>query len=755
LEGVGIIVPLSYHTKVAGQTLGVVGLLIDTGTGFFSCVDTLHCTDVNKKAYNTQRLTSDFCMVAQWDYDPYTFKINYNLDGGYFKNSDLNEGLVYDSFTVQSDDIAFPSPVKSGCFFAGWYADSAFTTPISGIPAGSYLDITNESSENDPKFEVYAKWTPAKLPAVTVKDAKYKKTGTAALNFGAVDGAISYEISFSTSKKFTKKTTSSYLVSKARTATVTNLLKKTYYFRVRAVSTDSTGSAVSGPWSEAKSVKIKKGVREVKAKKNSIKLKSLKITDGNLVVKASAPKRVKSSDTSYYLVSLEPSTGKVTKAVSALPKLKSLSVTLPVKNETGMNLVQGRYALAIKSGKSYKVISSSSFIDNPEDLAAFTEPFPTPSSKKGLQGVTHGGVKHTFTNFFLNDYIDVSKSASNAYKYNGQTYYFDRMQIQVLINWAKACNREGIVCTAQFMLTWPGTTYSFLVAPGARDASKKYFLMNGTDKKARETWEALFTCIAESMAEQNVHLDNWVLGNEVNVGNEGPGWCYHGNLSEAAAVKQYAACYRIAYYAVRSNLKNSRVYICTDHTFNDWEGDWGCKGFMDLFDKQMNSFNKKIEWNLAYHAYPSILTSAATWNDSHTTNGLDSTFVSPKNLNVLTDYVKKNFGKNCRIILSEQGFTHTQGFDVQGAAVAYTYYKAEFNNMIDAVIFRAYADDPGEVAQGLAFGLSANQGVWNMFVNMDTPNSVKYTNPYLTAKLGANWTSKIPGWNASKFSKMK
>ena len=177
-----------------------------------------------------------------------------------------------------------------------------------------------------------------------------------------------------------------------------------------------------------------------------------------------------------------------------------------------------------------------------------------------------------------------------------------------------------------------------------------------------------------------------------------------------------------------------------------------------MFDKNIKAYNKKINWNLAYHAYPAILTSAATWNDAYTTNSLGSEFVTPKNLNILTDYVKKNYGKKTRIILSEQGFTAIgagNSENVQAAGVAYLYYKAEFNDMIDAVIYRSLTDDAGEVAQGLAFGLSSRPTSWNVFVNMDTPQSTKYTNPLLPVIGAGSWSSIIKGWDESKFKNMK
>lgn len=95
-------------------------------------------------------------------------------------------------------------------------------------------------------------------------------------------------------------------------------------------------------------------------------------------------------------------------------------------------------------------------------------------------------------------------------------------------------------------------------------------------------------------------------------------WYYAGSTGKTAFMQNYADSYRILYYAVRSNYKNARVFICTDHTWINRCGDWGAKPFMDAFNSEIKSQNKNIKWNLAYHAYPAILTRSATWNDSHT-----------------------------------------------------------------------------------------------------------------------------------------
>ena len=95
----------------------------------------------------------------------------------------------------------------------------------------------------------------------------------------------------------------------------------------------------------------------------------------------------------------------------------------------------------------------------------------------------------------------------------------------------------------------------------------------------------------------------------------------------------------------------------------------------------------------------------------YTPNNENAQYISAVNLNVLTDYVQNHFGAGARIILSEQGFTSREGEEYQAAgASAYTFYAAQFNNMIDAVIFRSYETDPNDEGSGSRTKRSRGQG---------------------------------------------
>ena len=689
--------------------------------------------------------------TANWSQTPYSYEINYNTNGGSINNTDANgnEIDIPYSFCVTDETIVLPNATRKNYRFDGWYTDSAFTEKITEIPAGSYIDSDEKGVVNP--LTLYAKWTDVRSEAPQLLSARNTGTGKVALSYTASESAQGYEIAYTTDKNF-KKNVNKETVGTQTSYTVTNLPKgKTYYFRVRSFSTDSTDSICYSIDSNTLSCKITKGVKEYKAQKNAGKLKKVEIKDGQLFISASVPKRLKSNDDFYYLVKVDPSTGKCEKKITECPKLTKPQISLPLVDEKGNHLVQGKYALAVKKGKSYFIISDSSFVKNPEAAATYTAAFPTTTSKKGLQGSldTSIGVQHTFLNMNLNDVI---AGGSYTYQYNGKTYHFS----DPYGNFISSANKSGMTVTGQLMLRYPGSSYSYLLY-GTKSASSKtgYYAMNAQNKKSRETLEAAFSFLAERYSTEDCHLDNWILGNEVNIY---PMWYYAGNTGKTAFMKNYADSYRILYYAVRSNYKNARVFICTDHTWINRSGDWGAKPFMDAFNSEIKAQNKDIKWNLAYHAYPAILTKSATWNDSHTKNSLDSDFVSPRNLDVMTNYVKKNFGSDTHILLSEQGFTSDSGQDVQAAAIAYTYYKAEFNPMIDAVIFRSVKDEASEVSQGLSFGLYTADGkekpAYNVFKYMDTPQYAKYTSSCLKTIGISSWKKATSSFKDSKLKKM-
>lgn len=732
-------------------------------------VDYWYCISNDKtytpyKVYNNLNFRRDMAFYPVLETEPYEYCIRYDLvKGAYFDVEDTD--AIPTAFTMESDTITLLSPSRLNYLFGGWYTDATFQSPIKEIKKGTVLSST-DNIYYDKDFEkygikLYAKWItpkPAKPAKPTVKNTG---TGKMTIKITPVSGVDGYEVAYSSDKNCKKNVLKKDLAKKT-SFTLTNLpSKKTYGFKVRSYQYDSTGKKHYSAYSAVTACKVKKGVKEYPAKSNSGQLKKVTVKNKNeLYVQATIKKRLKSSDDCYYLVKIDPANGKVLKSIARTDKSQKVVFELPLTDENGTNHIQGKFAVAVKKGKKYIPVTAASFISNPEDAASYTAPFPTPASKKGRQGKYEQtlGDKNYFNNFCLDSIMATKSSHSVAYKYNGKTYYF----YEPSFGEVAAANADGGTVTIQVMLQWSSANKNLILKSG-RTPGAHYYAFNTEERAAREKLEAAFSYITEYASREGYHVDNWILGNEVNTyRNMTAKWYYAGNISNEKFMKSYASAFRMLYYAARSHNKNARVYICCDHTWINREQDWGTRYFTAAFDKAIKAENKNIKWNLAYHCYSAVLTNADFWNDgSLAKNSLGSDFVSPNNLSILTNYIKDNFGKDVRIILSEQGFScsggvgspynagRQSGENVQAAAVAWLYYKAQFNDMIDAVIFSS-GDHGGAGYQFDFIGRKAE----NVYKYMDTPKYKTYTKTCLQTIGKSSWSSAVSGFSDKKMKKM-
>lgn len=171
------------------------------------------------------------------------------------------------------------------------------------------------------------------------------------------------------------------------------------------------------------------------------------------------------------------------------------------------------------------------------------------------------------------------------------------------------------------------------------------------------------------------------------------------------------------------------------------------------FVREVNKIQKGLKWNLAYHAYSAPLTDTLFWRGWGTTDNENSPYITMKNLQVLTNYIKRNYGSSTRIILSEQGYSSNPGQQYQAAALAYSYYLAACNPMVDSFIIRSYWDHPVEVAQGISMGIAGKEA-FQVYKYMDTSKSEKYTKKYLKVIGAKSWKKLVPGYSKSRIRKM-
>ncbi|MCI8483803.1 MAG: InlB B-repeat-containing protein [Lachnospiraceae bacterium] len=652
-------------------------------------------------------------LFAMWRGNSYQVKYNGNGAGsGTMKNSSYVYGTT--------GKLAANKFKRTGYTFAGWNSKK----DGKGKNYSNLAQIKNLTTKKNGVITLYAKWK-----------------------------AIKYKITYKTKGgKMLKGARKSYTIS-TKTFTLPRPVRKGYDFdgwyrdakykrRVGGIKKGSKGNlTLYAKWTKC----TRKG------NKSSAKITKCKAVGKNKVqIVANIKKRIASSDDYYYLVYIQPGSGKAYK--EAARTYKRNKVTFNLKSSENQGYVVSQFGIAIKRNGKYQLISNTSFVKSPEKAAKNRMKYQPGKTKKGIQYSTSMSevrsckAKQTFLN------ITASSVLNNGYvpyQYNGKTYYFSDMARYKEI--VSECNRRGITVTVQILLDWT-EGHTDLIASKARvRGASPYYSWNISSAKSREKMEAMFCYLGKVFGQKNCCVMNWVLGNEV---NNPYGWNYQGRMSEGDYFYTYTHAFRSLYCAVKSQYANANVFICTDNLWNTspWGG-YSAKYVIYTFATMMKQIQPEVKWNLAYHAYSFPLTNTKVWKGYGITYDDNTPYITMQNLDVLTRHIKKHYGSSVRVILSEQGYSSTGGEKEQAAALAYSYYIAACNPMVDAFIIRSYDDHPVEVAQGLRMGISGKEA-FKVYKNMDAGNSERYTKKYLKVIGAKSWKQIVPRYSKSRLKKM-
>lgn len=395
----------------------------------------------------------------------------------------------------------------------------------------------------------------------------------------------------------------------------------------------------------------------------------------------------------------------------------------------------------------------------------------TAENKKGIQGVEFwtdssdtemkNSVHHVYVNLELNNIINTDGTGT-PYVYNGKTYYFNYENYIKVFEWRiRELRAAGKIITAEILLGWSDNLeIQKLIYPAGRENGHFYYALNVQDADAVATLDATFHYLADVFGQSDCFIQNWILGNEITAPQH-YNYCgsYDINTNVDIAVKSFD----LFYDAVKDNSPYARVYVCPTHNWYDNLAGTGIptKTFIDRFAAKEQSRN----WNIAYHAYPRKMDKTMWSKDAAAdlSHDITSNFVCAANLEVLTDYIKNTYGSEHRIILSEQGFdAKTLGEEAQAASLAYLYYAAARNDMVDAMIYVQFKDNIGATGAGLYQGLVNADGTgrqaYNVFKYMDGPYAstvveqyLKYIKPNDTGTPISSWTDDII-WKAAPTS---
>ncbi len=485
-----------------------------------------------------------------------------------------------------------------------------------------------------------------------------------------------------------------------------------------------------------------------------------------VTVKAKLTKKTKAMGKKLYLIAL-PTYSAAEKNTSVKPvasaklKLGTIKFTASLNKDKKTSILYSRFVIAYKNGSKYRIISNSYYITNPEKLATLTSDYPKTTSKKGLQseGINDAldlGIKNAVLNLTLNSVFSSAAEGGTAYSYKGKTYYFNESLLANYDSQIARYNENGCKVTFIILLSISDShNVSNMMYSGGSLA--KFSGIKMTSKSGALQFEAAMTYLGKRYGQRSHCVSGWILGNEI---DSACVWNYGGGKSLTAYIQNYVRSFRVMQTAVTSVNKYAKAYVSVDNYWNkDYDGNgrkyFSTKKTLDAVYSKLKS-EGLISWNVAYHCYSQGMYDPYFWDDSQATNNYNTTIITFKNLNILTKYIKKNYGKNVKVMLSEQSFdSRPHGELGQAATYAYAYYIAEGNSMIDYFIYGRHVDN---TAEGYKWGLLQSNGqrraIWEVFQYIDSKEGIKLTNPLLDYISTISSWNKVSGFKKSKFNSM-
>lgn len=471
----------------------------------------------------------------------------------------------------------------------------------------------------------------------------------------------------------------------------------------------------------------------------------------------------------------------------------SYAFSVALNHNTAASLLYNKFYVAVKTGDNYTPLTDGHYITNPQILADSNAARANTASKKGIHidfyapsDMEDLGVQHTYFGLFYQDLLSLTPTEC-SFTYNGKTYYINNTRISEYDSLVSNMTRAGMSISVGLMNTYRAG-YEHMVYPGVSpNGVTENFALYTSTQESLETAAALHYFLASrynGTDPAHGRVENWIFGNEV---NDGLGYYYMGSQEIEPFVQEYLQSFRVVYTAIKSAYSNANVYICLQHRWNteNSTNDYGGRDFIDLFSQYAKA-QGDMDWGLAYHAYsfplndadilndgaPTIESSGSTTFGGEVTDNINTPIITMKNLHLLTDYFHRpallqENGQVRSIILSEQGYTSNSNITgpneaKQAANIALGYYIAQMNPDIDAFHLRAHTDT-NEGSPYFKFGLR-NQGVgeypgtekfaYRIYKQMDTADSLTYTQFAKTALNITDWSEVVPGWNSSAFATM-
>ncbi len=442
--------------------------------------------------------------------------------------------------------------------------------------------------------------------------------------------------------------------------------------------------------------------------------------------------------------------------VASTPFSDQFSLWTPLGFNTADSRLYDKFQIAVKQGGNFVPVTGTMYISNPEALSLERSNIRVTNSKKGLildeaklEGgeIAELGVQQVACYVNLEDII--GGDGNVPFDYNGATWRFDSASVSRCDKLVKACASQKAGVTIVLLNPY-AKGEEFMISPSGRSnyGKSRSHLMNTSEEQGLTTLAATVSFLAWRYNGKNGlgQVDYWVVGNEVNNKNT---WNYSGIADEMEYAQLYANALRVCYNAVKSQLcEHSIIAMSVDQNWTaHHDASWySARSMVEAVNHCIRS-EGNIDWAIAENPYNYPKDQTAFWAPADTKNSkdakaapailhsIDTGYLTMQNIEQLSAYMSLGELKNTKgqvrpILLTDCGYSSAQGEEAQASAMIYAYQRAMADPNIALIILGRQTDDAAEVKQGLATGMTAQDGTrklaFEYFQHMNHPEGGEY-----------------------------
>ncbi len=318
--------------------------------------------------------------------------------------------------------------------------------------------------------------------------------------------------------------------------------------------------------------------------------------------------------------------------------------------------IYNKFVIARLVDGEYQTTANVKYIDNPQVFAGNKKDYPKFDGKEGVYGDSDGAAtidaKSAVIPVALNTLVMDTIEGSTKYEFGDKTYYINKENLIALDNNVRALSENGREAVLQLLLTKPDETtsetamklYQYIKASDA-----VYYGVNTENDESISVYTALLKFLCERYTRDDAvygFAGKFIMGAALNSNR-----VYNsvGHTMDSKYIIALTRQLHIVSTALLSEYSEAKLLLPFEANFNhpvhdpalnpNEYLDYSAKYVLDSVFESLETGDCNVPFGIYLDATASD-GSYDFWNDEYAEDSQDSPFVTIKNINVLTDYLK-------------------------------------------------------------------------------------------------------------------